>query len=141
MDGVLEGLLITSSVLILLTVLFRYEEVRGVRFGERFRIRADFFVLKIVHSLRTKARFFRRDFLKQIFRYGFHTVLFFILRLIEGFEKWLRTVMRTNKTMARIAERESDTLNKLEEIAIHKIETSLTEEEKQIRKDKTLQGL
>ncbi len=50
-------------------------------------------------------------------------------------------MMRVNKTLAKNAERESETRTKLEEIALHKVATALSEEEKKAHKDKMLNGI
>jgi len=124
-----------------LIVLFRYEGKRGVRFGERLRRHADFFVLKSIHVLHTGVLHGGVSALQQTFHYLFHKILSMVLEAIRHWEGSLRDAIRSNKTIARNAERQTATLSKLEEIALHKVASALTEEEKQAHKEKTLKGL
>ena len=69
-----------------------------------------------------------------------------ILIIAAGFphpesEDAIQNIIRVNKTLAKNAERESDTMNKLEEIALHKLEHALTEDEKRAHLEKTLNGM
>lgn len=134
------GLIVSSVLGFILIMLFRHEYKKGRRFADKARRHADFLVLKISHSFHKGLQYVGRDALRQTFHYVFHTILFLVLKLIKQCENGLRNAIRSNKTIARNAERESATLSKLEEIALHKIATTLTEEEKKAHKDKTLQG-
>jgi len=140
MSTVTMGLLVSILSVLLTLLLFRYEARRGSRIGERLRRRMDFFVLKGIHAIHQGIKSFGRDVLLQTFHYAFHTLLALLLAFIKRWEKGLRNVMRVNKTLARSAERESAQLSKLEEMALHKIATALTEEEKQAHKEKMLEG-
>ncbi len=140
MNFVTIGLLVSSIVLCLLIILFRYEARRGERVGERARTYADFFILKTVHTLHGYSRFFGKDFLQQRFYFIFHTILRLFLKVTKRSEAWVRTTMRTNKNLAKTAERESVTRTKLEEIALHKLESALTPKQKRAHLEKTLNG-
>jgi hypothetical protein len=140
MTSVGIGLLISASLALVLALLFAYENKRGVRFAEPARKRFDYAVLTVLHSMHTGTHFFITHVLRQVFHYSFHLILTFTLKLMKRSEHALRVVMRTNKTLARTAERESETRSKLEEIALHKIAVSLTEEEKKAVRHKTLKG-
>jgi hypothetical protein len=141
MDFVTLGFIISTLSVGILLALFRYEEKRGVRVLEHVRTRADFSVLKTAHAVHTNIEFFSKVFLKQVSRSIFHTILFLMLKFFERCERGLRNIMRTNKTLARSAERENMTLSKLEEIALHKAEVALSEEEKQAHREKVLNGM
>ncbi len=134
------GLIISASFLILFFILTGYEAKKGTRFMERFRTYIDLFVLRISHGVRRGLHYIGTDLFRQIFHYLFHRMLRFTLSCVTRGEKYVRTMMRVNKTLAKDAERESETRTKLEEIALHKIATALSEEEKQARKEKTLLG-
>ena len=140
MTFVATGFLISSVTVIALWTLFHYEERAGVRIGERARTHADFAVIKITHFFNNLQRFFGRDLFRQIFHYIFHTFLRVVLLGVKKCELTLRSVMKVNKSLAKSAEREGETLSKLEEIALHKVATTLTDEEKQKHKDRVLRG-
>src|SRR3989338_1094335 len=141
MSSVVVYGLIASSVLgFILIILFGHEHKKGRRFADKTRRHADFLVLKVSHSFHKGLQYVGKDALRQTFHYVFHTVLFLVLKFIKQCENGLRNAIRSNKTIARNAERESATLSKLEEIALHKVATALTEEEKKAHKDKTLKG-
>ncbi len=140
MSFVATGFFVSVGVLLFLSILFRYEAKRGVRFFEGIRTHIDFAVLKVSHALHRVTRFFGRDLIRQIFHYVFHTFLRAILLFVKKSEHGLRNVMRVNKTLAKNAERESASLSKLEEIALHKVSSALTEEEKRKHKAKVLSG-
>lgn len=123
-----------------LALLFRIERKRGMRFGEHLRIRTDFIVLKATKCVHTALNYTGRDFIRQVIHYLFHTMLRSGLEFTKRAEKGLRNVMRINKTLAKRAERESVTRTKLEEVALHKVATALTEDEKRIRREKELRG-
>lgn len=140
MSPVVIGLIVSAIAVAVLSLLFGYEGRRGRRFFERGRTHVDFFTLKVVHFFNRITTFLRSDFWRQIIHYGFHSLLRFVLGGVKKSEKSLRTVMRANKTLAKNAQRESATRTKLEEVALHKLSTALTEKEKKERRDKTLQG-
>ncbi len=135
------GFLISGAVLCALVVLFRYEAHAGVRVAERMRTHFDFLVLKVSHKSSGVMRFIGRDLLRQIFHYIFHTFLKLVLFVVKRSEQALHNIMQVNKTLAKNAERESETRSKLEEIALHKVETALTEDQKRKHKEKILNGM
>ncbi len=140
MTPVLVGLLISFSCVGALALLFSYEQKRGVRVGEHLRARGDFFVLKIEHALHRGLTYIGSDLIPQLARYTIHAILKGTLRIVTGVESSLRKSMRINRSLAKQSERESVTRNKLEEIAIHKAENALTEEEKRLRREQSLEG-
>ena len=140
MSFALIGLYISALSVVVLCVFFRHERTRGIRYGEHLRARADLFVMKLEYRVHKMAHFIVSDLVKQLGHYSFHTLLKTVLVLMTKAEKGLRNVMRVNKTLAKSAERESTTRTKLEELALHKAEHSLTEEEKKHHRDRSLNG-
>jgi hypothetical protein len=140
MGSLLSGLAISVLVLFVFLLLLRYESRRGVRFLNKLRSRIDFFLIKTTYQIHSFTRRIWKDYLQQIFHYSFHTLLRKLLALVQKSEDSIRTAMRVNKSLAKNAERESATLSKLDEVALHKATMALTEDEKRIRKDRTLQG-
>lgn len=140
MHIVTTGLIVSATLVVALVALFRYEAKHGVRIGERVRTHADFFVLKTTYHLHQYLRFLGRDFIRQVFHYGFHTILRFVLSVMKRCEQGIRNMIRVNKTLAQKAERETTTLSKLEELALHKVEIALSDEEKRVHKEKMLHG-
>jgi len=116
------------------------EERRGVRFLGSFRSHVDFRLLKIRHSWNIGIRNWGRYFIRQVIHYFFHTLLTSAITALAAIEDRLRSVARTNRALARKSEKERTSMNKLEEIAIHKMEVTLTDEEKRIRKQKSIEG-
>ncbi len=141
MNFIAIGALISLGVSVFLVFLFRIEATRGSRFAERLRVYADVLVLRVTRGLHNFVSFIGTDFIRQIFHYFFHKMLKLGLALLQGGEEYVRTMMRVNKTLAKNAERQSATRTKLEEIALHKAETALTEEEKKAHRDKMLGGM
>ncbi|QQR64976.1 hypothetical protein IPH92_00110 [Candidatus Kaiserbacteria bacterium] len=132
--------LISVLFVVALVLLFHVERKNGKRFGEHLRIRTDYIVLKATKYVHTALNYTGRDFVRQVAHYLFHTILRNVLEFTRSAEKGLRNMIRINKTLAKRAERESVTRTKLEEIAIHKVATALTEDEKRIRREKELRG-
>lgn len=140
MSIVTVGLCVSALSVLFLSMLFRYEKKRGERFLEHTRMRADVLVLKGVHYLHSALHYAGKDFFRQVMHYLLHSLLRSLLDFMVRTEKAVRNAMRINKTLAKRAERESVTRTKLEEVALHKVESALTEDEKRIRKEKMLQG-
>lgn len=140
MSSYITGLVVSTLLSILLLMLFKHEEQTGVRYGAQIRIRFDYLVLRVAHSFHRIIDAISRDSARQIFHYILHTLLKLVLHVNKRWENGVRNMMRVNKTLARDAERERTTRNKLEEIALHKIKYALTEDEKKKHRDKMLQG-
>lgn len=140
MDVVEVGLVASAVLSILFILFFRFESRRGIRVGERARIRLDFIVLDFAHKVHIATQEYLKRFLKQLGHFIVHSILAGILRLLRSVEKNISHVMRINKTRANRTEKRNAERNKLEEIALHKLETALTEEEKQKHKEAVLRG-
>ncbi len=134
------GFLTSGAVVCVLALLFRYEARAGHRILESARIHLDFVVLKTFHGVDTLTRYIGRDLIRQILHYTFHTLLRLFLLGIKKSEHALRKIMQVNRTLAKNAEKESTSRSRLEEIALHKVASALTENEKKKRKEKTLNG-
>jgi hypothetical protein len=125
----------------MLWILFSLETHRGKRFFETLRARADFFVFKSVYGIKRISRYIHKDTFRQVMHYLFHRLLNRVLSCITWSEERLRKVMHINKRLAKSAERESATRTQLEELTLHKAATSLTDDQKKKRKEKSLRGL
>jgi len=141
MDFVTTGLIVSLLCVTVLSTLFAYERRSNVRFLGGVRTHLDFFVLRCAYAMHTTFRKAGMNLIRQIGHYIFHTLLGLILAFIKRCEQGLYNVMRVNKTLARSAERENATRTKLEEIALHKVASALSEEEKQAHKEKMLNGM
>jgi hypothetical protein len=140
MDSISIGLLTSFTILLGLTSFFVFETKRGVRYGDATRRQFDYVVLKTSHNLKKSTHFFIAYIVRQMGHYSFHVILSVALEAIKKGERALRAIIHTNKIVARAAERESVSRSKLEEIALHKIASSLTEKEKETHKAKALKG-
>jgi hypothetical protein len=140
MDFVEIGLVASLAVVVVLASLFALEKRRGLRFVPRMRQELDHAVSRVVQAIRTGLRYVAVHVVRQVGHYSFHILLASALALMKRGERTVRTVMRTNKTLAKTAERDRATRSKLEEIALHKIETTLSEKERAARKERALTG-
>ncbi len=127
-------------VLVVLVVLFNREKKRGDRFLGGVRSHVDFWILKLKHTLFVQFRPWSQYVIRQIMQYLFHTFLRGIIRSLSSLEERLKFVLRTNKTLAKKTEAERTVRNKLDEIALHKLEVALSEKEKRIRRKNSLEG-
>lgn len=141
MSFVSIAFLCSALGVVLLTFIFQFEEKRGFRFAEHARKRADLLVLRTFHGMHQGLHSFGKNVVRQTLHFIFHTLLLVFLKGIKRCEKGLRSMILTNKTLARNIERESETLNKLEEVALHKVATALSDTEKKAHKDRTLNGV
>jgi hypothetical protein len=134
------GLVASAFACGLLIIFFRYEERRGMRFMHHARTQFDFIIVHIAHTIHRITDTIGRDTVRQIFHYFLHIILRIILTVNKRWEQSLRSMIHINKVMAHTAHKNRTDRNKLEEVALHKLRTALTEEEKKIHKDKMLQG-
>lgn len=134
------GLIASILAVVVCAALFTFEARRGVRLGARFRRYADYLAFRTARAIRTAVQYVTVHVVRQIGHYTFHLVLAGTLAFMKRIERAVRNIMRTNKTLARSAERERATRSKLEEIALHKMETALSEKERAIHKERALNG-
>jgi hypothetical protein len=140
MDFVETGLVTSFCATLLLVALFAIESRRGTRFLSRTRLYSDYFVIRLIRALRSSVRYVAVHVVRQVGHYSFHVLLASMLALMTRGERAVRNIMRTNKTLAKTAERDRVTRSKLEEIALHKMETALSDEERAIHKERALNG-
>ncbi len=140
MSTPLIGFLVSGFCIVILVLLFRYERVRGRRFFEYARERADFVVIKAEHGIHVALGALSGGVVRQTLHFLFHAVLTMVLGFLRGMEDRIKDVSRTNRALAKRSLRERTTRNKLDEIALHKIEVALSEEEKKRHREKHLNG-
>ncbi len=140
MSAPLTGFLISGFFVVMLVLLFRIERNRGRRFLEYARGRADFAILKVEHSVRMFVGALSGGVVRQTLHYLFHAALTAVLSFLRGIENRVKDVSRTNRALAKRSQRERTTRNMLDEIALHKIEVALSEEEKKRHREKHLNG-
>ncbi len=140
MSTPLIGFLVSSFCIVILILLFRYERIRGRRFFEYARERADFMILKVQHGFHVVIGALSGGVVRQTLHFLFHAVLTAVLGFLSGVENRIKEVSRTNRALAKRSLRERTTRNKLDEIALHKIEVALSEEEKKRHREKHLNG-
>jgi hypothetical protein len=133
-------LFLSLGAIFALTFLFSLERKRGRRLFAFTREHIDYWLLKIGHAFLKFYRGTGRNVVRQIAHYFFHTMLMGVLAFLERGEKRVKHLMRSNKTLAKKSEREGATRNKLEEIALHKMEVALSDEEKRRHREKSLHG-
>ena len=140
MDSIATGLVVSVVLCVVFLLLFRFEAKRGRRFIDRARTRFDFVVLDATHKMHIAMQVYLKRFLEQFGHFLVHSLLAGMLGILRSIERNISHVMRINKTRAKKAEYRSRKRNKLEEIALHKLEVALTEEEKQKHKEAVLRG-
>lgn len=131
---------ISSLVLLMLTLLFFAEQNRGRRFLGGLRSHFDFWLLKVRHMFNVRLRNWSRYFVRQIIHYFLHTVLTSAIALLDALEERLKMIARSNRVLAKKSDKERSQMNTLEEVALHKLEVALSEEEKRIRKRQSIEG-
>ena len=131
---------ISSLALLFLVILFRGEHSRGKRFLGGFRSHLDFWLLKVRHTFNVRFRNWSRFFIRQIIHYFLHTFLTGAIATLDTLEERLKNIARSNRVLAKKSDKERSEINKLEEVALHKLEVALTEEEKRIRKRESIEG-
>lgn len=140
MSNSLTAFVTSAIVLGLVVLLFRLEERRGRRFFGGIRSHIDFWFLKIRHMFNVRLRNWGRYFIRQVGHYFLHTFLTGAIATLSGLEDKLRTTLRANRALAKRSDTERSEMNKLDEIALHKMEIALSEEEKRIRRRQSLEG-
>lgn len=136
----LTGFIVSAACVALLLAVYRIEESRGRRFAEYVREHLDFAVLKTQHVLHVFFGTFTRGIVRSSVHYIFHTLLSGFLAFLAGIESAVKEALRSNRALARRSAKERKTRNKLDEVALHKIEVALSEEEKRRHREKHLNG-
>ncbi len=140
MGFIATGLLISSAFVAALAALFAFETRRGERLLPHLRRNADYLVLRVTHGIHQVVQYLTVHVVRQVAHYSLHLVLSSALAVMRAGERAVRNIMRTNKTLARSAERERASRTKLEEVALHKIEVALSEKERAVHKERALNG-
>jgi len=134
------GLLISVGISLVLLLLFRLENKKGTRFGEKSRSTLDNTVSDTARSSKSAVRGFFRRILKQFPYFLFHSFLAIILKSIEYIEQGVKKMMHANGPRLQTPDNSQRSKNKLGEIAQHKQDVSLSDKEKKEHKDRALDG-
>ena len=140
MGDPLYGLLVSVSVTVLLVLLFEFERARGKRFLGNVRVHLDTGIAQLSASISKRLSVFEKDVFRQSLHYFFHSVITLILTGVRHVESWLRSLLQSNRMLARKGRSGTQSRNKLHEIAEHKASVALTEEEKKKHKEALLEG-
>jgi len=140
MDVPLIGLLVSFTLVVFLSVLYRFEAERGIRFVAPLRARLDHVIIRLSRALATFGEHIGQDFLRQSAHYFFHTILVVVLHSLKQIESRVQVMIRSNRLLSRKARRERRERNKLDEIAEHKAAVALSPEEQREHKDRMLEG-
>ncbi len=132
------GLFFVFLIGIALVLIFNREQKTGVRAFRHVREHIDFLILKTSHSIRLFFRSVGRGVVRQTFHYFFHAVLASFLFFFERAQTLVKTTMNSNRATARRVQRERASRSKLEEIALHKMATALSDDEKRARRSQSL---
>lgn len=136
----LVGIMVSSMSIFLLSILFHAEKKRGRRFLEPVRLMFDQVVARVGAVSDRLFEHMTGDVVRQILHFLLHTVLMVIFNFLKQCEAYVENLLRSNRILAGKVKRERSTRNKLDEIADHKVSVALTEEEKRIRKEMSLNG-
>jgi len=78
--------------------------------------------------------------IRETLQYFFHTILRGSIGTLRVLEERLKSILRRNRSLAKKSDIERKERNTLEELALHKMEVALSEKEKRIRRQKSLEG-
>lgn len=125
----------SGAILIALIVLFRYEDARG----KRVLLSSVRGILdRAVAAINGKvSRFFRHigtGAFQATIHFLIHRLLSHLIRVLTYFESYLSRLQLRNKRIANVI-RNSESRTHLSEIADHKAETSLSDEERRRRRE------
>ena len=126
----------SGGLAVVLIILFGRERSRGARYGKGARVLFDRSLEEARVQLERRYRRLADRTLPQSIQYIFHRILVAILDRIRRLEASVSTVLSRNKNRAN-----GHTISPhLSAIAEHKRETALSEEEKQHRRERALDG-
>lgn len=138
MHASLLSLIISTSILSLLVLLFVYERRHGIRFAGGVRELCDGGVYAIAAFIRRVGVFFEREVIRQTIHYFFHTFLRTVLLLLKRLETYTDGMLRTNKALAKRVAEDRKVRTKLDEMVRHREETALTPKEQKAHKEKSI---
>jgi hypothetical protein len=131
----LSFLIGSTITLVIMTGVFRLEDARGrVLVFASFRQALTRFLLWCVAWLQSFHPYIGRGFIRLMLHYSAHGVLKRILRLVRRIEQWIERVMRQNRQVAKSIDTQSRQQTHLEALAEHRVETALSDREKQRRR-------
>lgn len=120
-------------VLVLLTGIYTLEDIRNRRIVlVRLRESFDIILQRIAVKLGNGKSFFTHGFMRLMLHYGAHTILKRLLTTLRRMESRVEELVRKNRRVAKDI-RAAKVKNHLDEIAQHKQEVALSEEEKEER--------
>ena len=131
---------ITAGMTLGVIAALRREEERGYRFFEQVRIRIDFLAVRIHNWMGHQMPHLDNQFLRQLFHYLTNKVLSVLLGAIKRIEKFVLRAIQFNRQKAKKARTLYAHNSHLGEIAEHKKNASLSEEEKHARREAALNG-
>jgi hypothetical protein len=139
MNPAFISILASASVLAMLCALFGIEAHRGARFFERARAAFDRAVIRLGEAGTRLFRFVGRDIIRQSLHYALHYALFAGLAIIRFIERRLDWLLRRNRALAvRTSRVHTATQTKLDELAEHKQQAALSEEERRAHKERAI---
>lgn len=130
------SILIGSAItLVILAGVFRLEESKG-RLVLLPGLRAGFnYLLNSFYSrLHNWHPYLGQGFVRLILHYVMHGILRRLLNVVRFIERAVERLMRQNRQVAKTIDAEKRQASHLEAIAEHKVETALSEREKQRRR-------
>jgi hypothetical protein len=122
-----------------LTLVFLFGGLLGAWTLRRVREAFDHAGDSVARTISGHVPSVNQYFFRQLFHYGIHRALSFVLRLIERIDRGIRRVVRINRKRAvslTIPRADSH----LDQIRVHKEEVALTDKEKEVRKEIALRG-
>jgi hypothetical protein len=149
MGAPLTFLVIGSLATLFLTILFKIEERRGVRFGEHVRSIFDRMIIGIASGVRNMFPEVNDHFFQELFYFIVHKVLSFVLKCLRRLEHFVLHIVRFNRmqvTRLRTPQPEANgaaprpVQGHLADIVEHKRSVELTHKEKTKRKEASIEG-
>ena len=124
---------VSLAVLLLLTLLYVMEDIKGTRIVlPRLREAFDRALIFVQQKLRALLSFFTHGFMRLLLHYGAHTVLNRLLSALRTLEGRVEELVRKNRKLAKDI-RTPKERNHLDAIAAHKEEVALSDEEREER--------
>lgn len=134
----LLSLIISTSTLTLLVLLFVYERRRGLRFVGGVRSLCDSGVFAVAAFMRRIGAFLEREVIRQTIHYFFHKFLRTVLLFLKRLETYTDGMLRTNKALAKRVAEDRKVRTKLDEMVRHREETALTPKQQKAHKERSI---
>ena len=136
-------LLVSSAVFSVLALWFSFEERKGARLASGVRVKLDQAVTSAQVSLDRMATRFGSGSLLTLTYWSFHSLLTGARAGLTHMLEWVDRLMRRNLRRAERLELERQTIKSespLSQIAAHKAATSLTEKQREAKRQAHLEG-